>query len=337
MGVEGHELANHGVRDEAMDKMATADVEVGVKWFRAPQAKYTKIMEEGLEKLDMYNVMCDAYAACPIVEDGPWIATALSKQIHNGSIACLHMPEKCGFREYCLEALENLLEDLVKKRNFKVVTVGELHKLAEEVAARPPEERKELSTMEKPQVSNKLSEMRSKMTSNAANMRTSLLKLKRNSNRSLSIKSSESMESDSSNPSKKELMATKLSQMKLRMSENSLSMRNSLASKVSKRTSGSLLQTNQKTSGDLEGREDEPSTETPTSTMPDKLNQMKLRMSENTNQMKLRMSENTINMRTKFASKMAGSKFSLFKKNKKNQDETSIDTIDFQGADDTLL
>merc|ERR1711937_517262 len=222
MGVEGHELANHGVRDEAMDKMATADVEVGVKWFRAPQAKYTKIMEEGLEKLDMYNVMCDAYAACPIVEDGPWIATALSKQIHNGSVACLHMPEKCGFREYCLEALE----DLVKKRNFKVVTVGELHKLAEEVAARPPEERKESSTMEKPQVSNKLSEMRSKMTSNAANMRTSLLKLKRNSNRSLSIKSSESMESDSSNLSKKELMATKLSQMKLRMSENSLSMRN---------------------------------------------------------------------------------------------------------------
>jgi peptidoglycan/xylan/chitin deacetylase (PgdA/CDA1 family) len=150
---EGHELANHGVRDEAMDKMATSvDIfvealeecnsrivnlqkkanmtEIGVKWFRAPQSRYTKIMEEGLVVKDMHNVMCDAYAACPIVEDGPWIASTLSKQIKNGSIACLHMPEKCGFREHCLEAMEALLEDL-QKRNFKVVTIGELHKIAE--------------------------------------------------------------------------------------------------------------------------------------------------------------------------------------------------------------
>jgi peptidoglycan/xylan/chitin deacetylase (PgdA/CDA1 family) len=157
---EGHELANHGVRDEAMDKMATsvdtfvealdecnnkiidlqkkANVEIGVKWFRAPQSRYTKIMEEGLVVKDMHNVMCDAYAACPIVEDGPWIASTLSKQIRNGSIACLHMPEKCGFREHCLEAMEQLLEDL-KKRNFKVVTVGELQTIAESVA-KPGEE-----------------------------------------------------------------------------------------------------------------------------------------------------------------------------------------------------
>merc|ERR1712071_289921 len=162
--VEGHELANHGVKDEAMDKMATsvdtfveaidecntkitelqkkANTEVGVKWFRAPQAKYTKIMEEGLVQRDMHNVMCDAYAACPIVEDGPWIASALSKQIRNGSIALLHMPEKRGFREHCLEALEQLLEDL-QKRNFKVVTVGELDRIAKEVAALKQEESKE--------------------------------------------------------------------------------------------------------------------------------------------------------------------------------------------------
>jgi len=160
--LEGHELGNHGVRDEAMDKKATSvevflealdecntkitnlqkkanvtttttNVEVGVKWFRAPMSKYTKIMEEGLVKRDMHNVMCDAYAACPIVEDGPWIASALSKQIRNGSIAALHMPEKCGFREYCLVALEHLLDDLCNKRNFKVVTVGELQRISEEV------------------------------------------------------------------------------------------------------------------------------------------------------------------------------------------------------------
>jgi len=159
---EGHELANHGVRDEPMDKMATSvdtfvealeecnnkiirlqkkakATEIGVKWFRAPQSRYTKIMEEGLVVKDMHNVMCDAYAACPIVEDGPWIASTLSKQIKNGSVACLHMPEKCGFREHCLEAMEVLLEDL-QKRNFKVVTIGELHKIAESLRVAKPGE-----------------------------------------------------------------------------------------------------------------------------------------------------------------------------------------------------
>jgi len=161
---EGHELANHGVRDEPMDKMATsvevfveaidecnnkikelqtkANTEVGVKWFRAPQSKYTKIMEEGLVQRDMNNVMCDAYAACPIVEDGPWIAGALNKQIRNGSIALLHMPEKCGFREHCLEALEQLLK-LLQKRNFKVVSIGELHKMAADIKASKEEPKEE--------------------------------------------------------------------------------------------------------------------------------------------------------------------------------------------------
>jgi len=174
--LEGHELANHGVRDEPMDKMATsveifvdaldecntaitdlqkkakatggdtaANIEIGVKWFRAPQAKYTKIMEEGIVLRDMHNVMCDAYAACPIVEDGPWIASALGKQIRNGSIAILHMPEKCGFREYCLEALGDLLEELCTKRNFKAVTIGQLQQIAE--ASARPESPKEETTI----------------------------------------------------------------------------------------------------------------------------------------------------------------------------------------------
>ena len=151
---EGHELGNHGTHDESMEKATTvesfveqieecnskieelqtkANAEVGVKWFRAPHAKYTKTMEAGLAQKEMYNVMCDAYAACPVVEDGPWIAEMLNKQIKTGSIALLHMPEKCGFREHTLEALEKLLAHL-QKRNFKVVSVGELNKLSEEVA-----------------------------------------------------------------------------------------------------------------------------------------------------------------------------------------------------------
>eukprot|EP00536_Pseudo-nitzschia_multiseries_P015117 jgi/Psemu1/262688/estExt_Genewise1Plus.C_8220021 len=170
---EGHELANHGVRDEPMDKLSTsvdvflealdecnhkiedlqqkanrssdsnaspasiadatadATVPVGVKWFRAPQAKYTSIMEEGLARRNMFNVMCDAYAACPIIEDGPWIAKSLGKQIEDGSIALIHMPEKCGFREYCFEAIELLLEDLCVRKNFQLVTVSELQRISE--------------------------------------------------------------------------------------------------------------------------------------------------------------------------------------------------------------
>jgi len=173
---EGHELANHGVRDEAMDKMATSievflealdecnhkiedlqrkamnasdsnrDIDtdtntntdtnkqsppetIGVRWFRAPHGRFTTTMEEGLARREMYNVMCSAYAACPIIEDGPWLAETLSQQIRNGSIALIHMPEKCGFREYCFEALELLLEALCNKKNFKVVTVGELEQI----------------------------------------------------------------------------------------------------------------------------------------------------------------------------------------------------------------
>lgn len=181
---EGHELANHGIRDEAMDALAagstvsnplkrlsfhrtsTAEKSVGedsasskesgleaflkaidqcnlrieelqekalgkrtsVKWFRAPHGKYNKNMEQGLEKRDMFNVMCDAYAVDPIVENGKWIGQSLLRQTSDGSIILLHMPEK-GFRDYCFVALETLLEGL-SQRNLKVVSVTELEEIA---------------------------------------------------------------------------------------------------------------------------------------------------------------------------------------------------------------
>ncbi|KAG7347260.1 polysaccharide deacetylase [Nitzschia inconspicua] len=162
---EGNEMANHGVRDAAMSNTKdypTVDVFVeavqqcnariqelqdhamkhgdssrhdpetiqsGVKWFRAPHGKYTKLMERGLERLDMYNVMCDAYAVDPVVEDAEWIAKSLSHQVKDGSIILIHMPEK-GFREYCLHALRLLLEDLCVHKGFRVVTVSELERLS---------------------------------------------------------------------------------------------------------------------------------------------------------------------------------------------------------------
>ena len=55
-------------KNEYENKAKTNDAtmmtnKIGVKWYRAPQAKYTKLMEEGLAQRDMYNVMCDSYAA----------------------------------------------------------------------------------------------------------------------------------------------------------------------------------------------------------------------------------------------------------------------------------
>ena len=66
---------------------------------------------------------------CPIVEDGPWLAHSLNKQITSGSIAIIHMPER-GFREYCYEALDLLLNELVTVRNFKCVTVSQLQQIS---------------------------------------------------------------------------------------------------------------------------------------------------------------------------------------------------------------
>jgi peptidoglycan/xylan/chitin deacetylase (PgdA/CDA1 family) len=159
---DGHELANHGIADKSMDKLtkvefanainecnqtiynlqSLANVNVNanakkekVKWFRAPQARYTKIMEDVLEENNMHNVMCDCYAACPIIEDGNWIGHSLTKQVlrssgnGNGSIVLLHMPEN-GFREYCFTALEILLNELCVKRNYKICTVSELQQIA---------------------------------------------------------------------------------------------------------------------------------------------------------------------------------------------------------------
>jgi peptidoglycan/xylan/chitin deacetylase (PgdA/CDA1 family)/ribosomal protein L17 len=158
---DGHELANHGIVDEAMDSLSKIEFQnainecndtiyqlqslagintekVKVKWFRAPQARYTQTMEEVLEENNMYNVMCDCYAACPVIEDGRWIGQSLTKQVLNnksksksGSIVLLHMPEK-GFREYCFMALEILLQELCEKRNYKICTVADLQHIQQQ-------------------------------------------------------------------------------------------------------------------------------------------------------------------------------------------------------------
>jgi hypothetical protein len=81
--------------------------------------------------------MCDVYAVDPIVEDGPWIAKSLAQQARDGSIILIHMPER-GFREYCLVALELLLENLCVQHGYNIVTVSELERIYK-AALSPPD------------------------------------------------------------------------------------------------------------------------------------------------------------------------------------------------------
>jgi peptidoglycan/xylan/chitin deacetylase (PgdA/CDA1 family) len=145
---DGHELGNHGMMDRSYEHDSPSDFgrdvdacseiilnlqrEAGfgehasVKWFRAPHGRYTKSMALELAQRGLTNVMCDTYASCPIIEDSKFIAQHLTKNVQNGSIILLHMPEIL-VRQWCFSALEGLLEGL-RTRNFQIVSVGELAK-----------------------------------------------------------------------------------------------------------------------------------------------------------------------------------------------------------------
>jgi peptidoglycan/xylan/chitin deacetylase (PgdA/CDA1 family) len=97
-------------------------------WFRAPHGRYTAAMAAQLQQRSMQNVMCDTYASCPILQDGPAVATQLLATVQNGSIILLHMPE-VHVRQWCWEALELLLAGLTD-RGYRVVTISQLARLS---------------------------------------------------------------------------------------------------------------------------------------------------------------------------------------------------------------
>lgn len=147
---DGHELANHGMLDRPYHEDSREDfvravtgcsnkirelqreagVEEGVNWFRAPHAKYTETMEDVLTEQGLANVMCDCYAACPVIQDGAFIGDQLAKSAKPGSILVIHMPAR-GVREWCYEGISHALEGL-EMRGLRSVTVSELRRRAEE-------------------------------------------------------------------------------------------------------------------------------------------------------------------------------------------------------------
>mmetsp|Transcript_14147 Transcript_14147/g.38718 ORF Transcript_14147/g.38718 Transcript_14147/m.38718 type:complete len:188 (+) Transcript_14147:1-564(+) len=143
---EGHEFGNHCPRDREYASLSPADFEAAlqetsqaleallgeggrVRWFRAPQGRYTSSMREVVGRHGMRHALGNAYCDDWAIEDAKWISATMLRQSGSGSIAIIHFPER-GFREHTLEALELLLEGL-KARGLRAVTLSTMADLAE--------------------------------------------------------------------------------------------------------------------------------------------------------------------------------------------------------------
>lgn len=141
---DGHEFGNHGLIDrpyhtdskEDLDKaidtcsekikrmQRTAGQKQQVRWFRAPWAKTSAVMHESLKERNLTHVLCDAYACCPVIQDGKFVGDYLSRSVSDGSVVVIHMPE-LGHREWCMDGLEVFLRGIAA-RNLQAVSLGNL-------------------------------------------------------------------------------------------------------------------------------------------------------------------------------------------------------------------
>ena len=139
---DGHELANHNMYDfpynehnkeEFIEDLDLTDTIISkftnnkTKWYRAPHAKLSDVMQNVIDEREMVHVISDAFANDTAIPDSKWIAEFVLKQVQPGSIIVIHMPER-GVREWLYEALELTLIGL-KDRELKAVTLSELESL----------------------------------------------------------------------------------------------------------------------------------------------------------------------------------------------------------------
>ena len=139
---DGHELANHGMYDFPYNQHPEPEFKSDFdsthnqlkkytdnipKWYRAPHAKTSKVMDKFLEEEGYMHIMCDGFANDTSIPDPEWISNFILRKIKNGSIILIHMPEK-GFREWNFKAIELTLKGL-KEEGYQVVTFSELYNL----------------------------------------------------------------------------------------------------------------------------------------------------------------------------------------------------------------
>mmetsp|Transcript_114587 Transcript_114587/g.286397 ORF Transcript_114587/g.286397 Transcript_114587/m.286397 type:complete len:357 (-) Transcript_114587:75-1145(-) len=154
---DGHEFGNHCPKDREYYSLPPAEFEeellktnrkleslLGedrrVRWFRAPQAKYSSDMKKTIHRHGLRHALGNTYCDDWAVSDGPWVAATMLRQVDDGSILIIHMPER-GFREHTLEALRLILEGLTQ-RGLRAVTLSTLAELAEadQAPERPQDE-----------------------------------------------------------------------------------------------------------------------------------------------------------------------------------------------------
>jgi peptidoglycan/xylan/chitin deacetylase (PgdA/CDA1 family) len=148
---EGHELGNHLREDlsgyycnlsreefqkeircanEALDAIdGGVVVGGGVRWFRAPQGRMTRVMQEVVAAEGMQSALGDCYCDDWAFADSSYasncVAPLMLRQVQpGGSIAVLHMPER-GFREASLQALEEFLQGTTGK-NLRCITLSQM-------------------------------------------------------------------------------------------------------------------------------------------------------------------------------------------------------------------
>mmetsp|Transcript_26046 Transcript_26046/g.39425 ORF Transcript_26046/g.39425 Transcript_26046/m.39425 type:complete len:265 (-) Transcript_26046:102-896(-) len=101
------------------------------KWFRAPNGRMTKLMRDVLREEGMVHVLGDCYCddwAFAEADNVDCVAPLMLKQVHPGSIAVFHMPER-GFREASLEAIKEFLRG-VKEKNLQCITLTEMERIS---------------------------------------------------------------------------------------------------------------------------------------------------------------------------------------------------------------
>lgn len=136
---DGHELANHGMRDHPYTSYSAEDFAADLEqtevvlaryrrdappWYRAPFGRLNRRMQAVLDARGMTHVVCDAFANDTAIPDPQWIARRVLAQTRPGSVLLIHMPER-GCREWNLEAMRVSLEGLAA-RGLEVVTFSEL-------------------------------------------------------------------------------------------------------------------------------------------------------------------------------------------------------------------
>eukprot|EP01065_Artemidia_motanka_P052796 TRINITY_DN9621_c3_g1_i1.p1 TRINITY_DN9621_c3_g1~~TRINITY_DN9621_c3_g1_i1.p1 ORF type:complete len:279 (+),score=90.55 TRINITY_DN9621_c3_g1_i1:90-839(+) len=143
---EGHELANHLVRDEPgpsdaaeferlLDECESVIEEVvpgygdrDVKFFRAPHGRMRGCMAEVLRRRRYVSVLCDVYAHDPQLgpADPEFVARHLAQTARAGSILVCHSPDPlCSPPRAFVPIYESLLPAL-KRRGFELPTLADV-------------------------------------------------------------------------------------------------------------------------------------------------------------------------------------------------------------------